>query len=77
MSKDDDLEALVFELKSVLNPEGTPGRFQFFTNGKYLQSFSNAVSNIQKCLSQNEKLISSGEEALKVLKLYSEILERT
>ena len=48
-----------------------------YTDGQYLQSFSNAVSNIQKCLSQHEKLISSGEEALKVLKLYSEILERT
>ena len=41
VSKDGDLEALVFELKSVLNPEGTPGRFQFFTNAKYLQSFKN------------------------------------
>ena len=48
-----------------------------FSEGEYLQSFSNAVSNIHNCLTKNEKLRSSGEDALKVLKLHSEIINRT
>ena len=48
-----------------------------FTDGKYLESFSNAVSNIHNCLIKNEKLKSNGKDALKVLSLCSEILEKT
>ena len=37
--KDGDLEGLVFKLKNVLIPDGSPGRFRFFTNAKNLQAF--------------------------------------
>ena len=48
-----------------------------FKEGKYLESFSNAVSNIHNCLIKQEKLKSNSQDALKVLNLCSEILEKT
>lgn len=45
-------------------------------NGTYLKSFENALLNIHDCLINNNKLISSGNETLKVLKIYQQIITR-
>ena len=46
------------------------------SDGEYMQVFQNALSNIHNCLSKQRQLKSSGEDALCVMNLYSEILRK-
>jgi predicted dehydrogenase len=46
------------------------------SDGEYMQVFQNALSNIHNCLSKQRQLKSSGEDALCVVQLYSDILEK-
>ena len=54
------------------NSLGSP----LISEGGYMKVFQNALTNIYDCLAHDKELISSGEDALHVLKLYAEILEK-
>ena len=47
------------------------------SEGKYMQVFQKALVNIHGCLNEKEALQSSGEDALCVLQLYSDITKKT
>ena len=68
-SVEDVIEDAIFKGYKSLGPAKV-------SDGEYMQVFQNALNNIHNCLSKQRQLKSSGEDALCVLHLYSEILEK-
>ena len=66
VDKDGDLEGLVFKLKNVLIPEGTPGRFQFFTNANWnvFREVTGEKDKSKKILNLAKSTFSINEDVL-------------